>query len=283
MTRVRGFLYIGLNKTYEDYRMTTKIVATYYISSGAKNAMYTLRVKRVGGQFCSDNYICNLSTDPTLAEEKARAYYDGIDQRLGQSENFETKFAGYVDFDLYERRGVLSVEDTEKMEIIESGVMPIGKNKGRRFEDMPVNSVLWFADNSKENHDNPVFAAACNACMGVALEKGYIQARQIMRDKAAEAQEAIKSSSRYVGEVKKRMEFSGVVEAVIYLGTTQVAYNTYAERYLTKFVCDGNMVVYFGNKVVEAGQEVKFKATVKAHELYNEIQQTTVSRVKVLE
>ena len=38
--------------------------------------MYTLRVERRGGGYTSDNYICNLSTDPDKAEEKAREYYD---------------------------------------------------------------------------------------------------------------------------------------------------------------------------------------------------------------
>lgn len=259
-----------------------KITATYYISSGAKNAMYTLRVERRGGEVAVDHYICNLSIDPDLAEKKARDYYDRIKERLTDTEYFETRFAGYADFNLFERRSKLSVRDTENMELVEAGIMPFGKNKGVRFEDMPMYSVLWFADKSKEESDSIVFAAVCEACMGVALEKDYIAARQEEREQATKALEAAKAASQYVGQVKERIELEGTAEAVIYLGATQVAYNTFAEKYLTKFRCGDNVVVYFGNKIVEAGEEVKFKATVKAHELYNETKQTTVARVKVL-
>jgi len=262
--------------------MTTKITATYYISSGAKNAMYTLRVERRGGEVFVDHYICNLSTDPDLAEKKARDYYDRITTRLTDTEYFETKFAGYADFNLFERRSTLSVRDTELMEIVEQGIMPFGKNKGKRFEDMAMYSVLWFADKSKEEGESPVFAAVCNACMGVALDKDYIAARQQARQEAAEAEIARKAASQYIGEVGVRQEFSGKVEAVIFIGARQVAYNTFAEKWLTKIICGENVVAYFGNKVAEVGDEIEFKATVKAHEVYNDTKQTTVARVKVL-
>ena len=43
-----------------------------YISSGKKNAMYTLRSMRSGNGFHADSYIMNLARDPKKAETKAR-------------------------------------------------------------------------------------------------------------------------------------------------------------------------------------------------------------------
>lgn len=260
----------------------TTVRATYYISSGRKNAMYTLRVERRGGTFASDGYVCNLSTDPDLAEKKGQEFFDRIKDRLGESDSFSACYVGGADFDLFERRGALSVLDTERLELVEAGIMPFGKNEGKRFEDMAMHSVLWFADKSKEEGDSPVFAAVCNACMGVALDKNYIAAREQAQQEAAEAEIARKAASQYLGEVGKRQEFSGKVEAVIFIGARQVAYNTFAEKWLTKIISGDNVIAYFGNKVAEVGEEIKFKATVKAHEVYNETKQTTVARVKVL-
>jgi len=46
----------------------------YYISSGAKNAMRTLRRLSVGPNHYSDEYICNLARDFDTAVEKAKTH-----------------------------------------------------------------------------------------------------------------------------------------------------------------------------------------------------------------
>lgn len=79
------------------------------------------------------------------------------------------------------------------------------------------------------------------------------------------------------------MEMSGVVEKVISLGYTQVSYYTEVERFMTKINVDGNVVIYYGNKIVEEGDAIRFKATPKLHNEYKEVKQTIVQRVKVLE
>ncbi|UIW11624.1 MAG: hypothetical protein [Enterobacter phage ENC7] len=262
----------------------TKVTATYFISSGAKNAMYTLRVERRGGGFTSDNYICNLSTDPDKAEEKAREYFDRMVDRLNQTDTFQMVFQGFADFDLFERRGKLSVQDTENLELLEQGIMPIGKRKGEVIADMPMYTILWWADQCKENgNDSPVFQAICAYCMGVALDKDYIAKREEIRAEWEAERQAKIAAAQYIGEIGKRMEMSGTVEKVISLGYTQVSYYTEVERFMTKINVDGNVVIYYGNKIVEEGDVIRFKATPKLHNEYKEVKQTIVQRVKVLE
>ena len=253
------------------------ITATYFISSGRKNAMYTLRVSRNGGLYAIDNYICNLSTDPDKAEEKAREYYDRWVQRHGETEYFKPVFAGFADFELFERKGKLSVRDTEMLETVESGVMPFGKHVNKRFEDLPMNTVLWWADQGKEEgfeNKGEVFQAVCAACVGVALDKDYIAKRAEMRQERIDRD----NLSDYVGELKQRLDFDGVIEAVADCGMQQVSWNGWTEKYMNKIRVGNNIVVYFGKRMGEPGEAIKFRATVKAHQEYNGVKQTVVNR-----
>ncbi len=262
--------------------MATLTTQTYVISSGRLNAMYTLRVVRSGNGFFVDNYICNLSTDPDKAEAKAREYYDRIRDRIADSECFKMTFAGYADFELGQRRAKLSIWDTERLEIAEAGIMPFGKHEGKRLEDLPMPTVLWWADQVKECNEEAgksvVFQAVCNMCLGIALDKGYIVAREQKR----EAQAIRDASSNYVGEPKQRLVFEGEVELVVSLGETQVAWNAYVTRYLTKVRCGGNVIIYFGNRIAEKGDVIKFKATVKEHKERDGVKQTIVQRPALL-
>lgn len=263
--------------------------STYYISSGRKNAMYTLRVHRQSYSNSTyhgvdvDNYICNLSTDAELAEEKARDYFDRMVDRIKpDGVSFKMIFQGYADFDLFERRGKLSVRDTENMELLEQGIMPIGKRRGQVIADMPMNTILWWADESKNTSDEGVFSAVCDVCMGIAMDKGYIAKREQIAAERDQERQKQKELSDYVGEAKQRLELSGKVLLVTFLGATQVAWNTFSERYLTKIQCGDNIIVSFGNKVAEQGDEIEFKATVKEHQEYEGMKQTVVQRIKVL-
>lgn len=109
----------------------TVVTTTYFISSGRKNAMYTLRVERRGGGYTSDNYICNLSTDPEKAEAKAREYFDRVSARLTETDTFKMVFQGFADFDLFERRGKLSVFDTENWNCWKKGSCRLASVKAK--------------------------------------------------------------------------------------------------------------------------------------------------------
>lgn len=259
--------------------MTT--TQTYFISSGRLNAMYTLRVIRSGHGFHSENYLGNLSTDPELAEAKARDYFDRIAARIGNSPDLKLVFAGYADFELGERRmgdsgHRMSTQDTMNIELIESGEVPFGKHRGRKLEDLDAGYLLWWVDQGSST--NPVAQAMIHAATGVALEKGYIAAREEKRAEIAEQ----KSKSVWIGEVKERREFEGVCDCIRVLDPVMVAYNTYADRYMVTFIVDGNEVVYFGGTTFGAkvGESMKFKATIKAHSEYKGTKQTIIQRPK---
>ena len=123
-----------------------KTKTTYFIDSGRLNAMYTLKRAMTGGDFYHEAYICNLSTDPDKAEQKARDYFDRVTARIQDTDQHETFFAGYADFELGQRRGKLSILDTERIERVESAVFPFGKHEGKKFSEVPESYVLFFAD-----------------------------------------------------------------------------------------------------------------------------------------
>ena len=61
-----------------------------YISSGKKNAMYTLRSMRSGNGFRADNYIMNLARDPKKAETKARDWFARVKDHNSRNDEKQT-------------------------------------------------------------------------------------------------------------------------------------------------------------------------------------------------
>lgn len=173
--------------------------------------------------------------------------------------------------------------ETEQLEQVEQGIMPFGKRKGEVMADLPMYTVLWWADQVKEGSSEIVFQAVCAYMMGVALDKDYIAKREEIRAEWEEERQAKIASAKHIGEIGKRLEMNGVVEKVISLGYKQVSYYTEVERFMTKINVDGNVVIYYGNRIVEEGDVIRFKATPKLHNEYQEVKQTIVQRVKVLE
>ena len=62
----------------------------------------------------------------------------------------------------------------------------------------------------------------------------------------------------------------------------------YGVRYLQKFVdADGNVIVWWGTNDVAAGTVVGntyvFKATIKSHDVYEGVKQTTLTRATLVE
>jgi hypothetical protein len=256
------------------------ITQTYYISTGRKAAMYTLR-------FCRDNtlvpmhpmaqtdfYICNLAATPELAEEKAQAYFDAVSQRIAQTDGFKLVFVGYADFHINQRRGKLSARDTRAVLQIEAGVFPFGKHAQQALVDAPASYVLYWADMGAkpENADNPVIQALSAACMGVALEKGYIAARQQKRDQQA----AIDALSSHVGAIGQRREFTGT----LYACYAVKAYPTddCPLYHVNKLRMGDDIITYIGKPLGDAGAVLTLRATIKAHGEYKGVKSTQVNR-----
>lgn len=245
----------------------------FYISSGSKNAMYTLRYVRHGNQFSVDNYVCNLSTDAEKAEAKAQEYFDRFKARVGESQYFKLVFNGFADFELNSRASTFSVEQTNMLEELQRGVMPMGKHVGKKISELPESTVLWYADqvsvdiedaNGNEYSRRKVafFQAVCSFMLGYALEREYIAKREARKEELA----AEMALSNYIGNKGERLVFEGKLVAVKNLGMTQVSYNSWISRYCNIVKCGTDIVVYFGSTTLgEVCEEVRFKATVKDH------------------
>lgn len=252
--------------------VSKKTTVRYYIDSGKLNAMYTLRRRNIADGVFVDSYICNLSTDPDKAEAKAKEYFDRVTARFTDVESI---FAGYADFELGQRRGKLSVIDTARIEEIEAGRFPFGKHAGKKFSDVGASYVLFFADMVGKSDNGPVTDALSAACLGYALDHGYIAARDQQR--AERKEEDLKSE--WVGEVGARLVFEGKIVF------TQLKIDSWdlSSYYITKIRQGDDLITYIGSKDLgEKGTLLKFKATVKKHDIYQDIKTTVVNRPAIV-
>jgi uncharacterized protein (DUF3820 family) len=255
----------------------TKITQTYYISTGAKNAMYTLRFRRdfigqPGYMFdlMPDHYVCNLSADEAKAIEKGADYVEAFRERVGETENFKIVFDDCgAHREAYKRRGKLSVQDTFKIERIEAGVIPFGKYADKNFSDAPDSYILYWVDKSREEITDAVIGAIIAVCQGIAAEKGLIA----KRDAARQARHAADMQSEHIGTVGKRQEFTGVLE---YLSGANLG--TYGEWHTNKVRIGKDIVMYFGAPLGKQGETITFRATVNKHEVKDGIKTTLVKR-----
>lgn len=253
------------------------IIQTYYISTGRKNAMYTLRCRRdaVGqapymADFMPDFYVCTLAADDTRAAEKATTYVDAMRERIGDTDSFKIVFYAGPEREAYKRRGKLSVQDTHKLERIEAGVLPFGKHAGKRIDEAPDSYILYFADKTREQQDDYVVSALAAACMGVALEKGLIAKREQVRAERA----VVDALSAFVGTIGERRDFTGQVITSFEKGD-----ESGFSYWINKVRCGDDIVTYTGGKSLgEQGSAITFRATVKRHEECNGVRSTRVSR-----
>jgi hypothetical protein len=255
----------------------TKVVQTFYISTGAKNAMHTLRYRRdavgLNPSWMPDNYLCNLAVDVETAQAKGLAYFEAFKERVGEREDFVLIFDAEPEYDITKRRGKLSVRDTRCIEDIEDGLLPFGKHAGSKIVDAPDHYVLFFADKTTDADINPVMSVLSAACLGVALEKGLIAKREIARAERVE----LDAQSGFVGTVGERREFTGEIVTKFYKGDDDGGF------WINKIRCGSDLIVYIGNELGERGATVTFKATIKDHSEYKGVKTTKVNRPKVLE
>jgi uncharacterized protein (DUF3820 family) len=250
-----------------------KQIRNYYISTGAKNAMYTLRVAVRGNVHFLDNYICNLAATEEKAIEKATDYVERLQQRVADQESLVIILDDCPEFVADKRRGKLSIYDTRNIEAIESGVFPFGKHKGVKIVDAPDSYVLYFADQAL-SEANMVSNALIAACQGVALEKGLIAKREAIRAERF----AVDSLSSFIGTIGERREFKGEIFAFIEKQETEFQ----AGYTITKVRIGNDIVSFFNNEMGKMGDTISFKATVKQHNDYKGVKTTIVNRPKAL-
>lgn len=262
----------------------TVITQTFYISTGAKNAMHTLRMRRdaiglAAARFAPDHYVRNLAVSVEDAQAKAREYFDAWVQRIGGNRpDFIVCLDDEPEYDITLRRGKLSARDTRNIEAIEAGVFPFGKHAGKMIADAPDSYVLFFADklNSADELD-AVMTALGAACMGVALEKGLIAKRDAARAERREIDE----QSNFIGTVGERREFTGEIVSAFFRKYDP----SYDEGFwINKIRIGTDLICYVGGKALgEVGATITFKATIKKHDEFKGIKSTQVNRPKLVD
>lgn len=241
----------------------------FYISSGAKNAMRTLRHvsrKIIGRAGYSDQYVCNLARD--WDEAVAKSY-----KIIGSGAVLKGK-----DFDLNEwGQGTVISRRNEWAEtnalVVEGGEMPFGKHAGTKFEDLPEGYVKWWVDQMEDKPARVDIVAINKAMLDTAENRGLVEKWDA--DEKAE-QEAI-AKMEHLGEVGERYE--------LFLRCDKVL--AFHGHYGTTFmnICktrEGNEVIYKGTKGWNEGTYYHVKARVKAHKDYEGKPQTFITRPTII-
>jgi len=257
-----------------------KNTITYKISSGKKNAQYTLWEER----FCPAgmdrysrnyaNYICNLGIDKDKAIAKAteivkssEIQYANTDVEIINALNTEFKLNKYGE-------GPVDVWDAENLHEVEvNGWFPFGKHSGVKFEDAPDTYVLWWAEKDLTNEKKKGIIALVNACKKVAENKNLFEKRDAEIAEKKRLKD-LEPKSEHVGNVGDRQEFEMTIDFLKHFdtqfGTSSVVKGKNS---------DGNIVVYFGTaELGVVGDTVKFSAKIKTHDEFRDDKQTIVAR-----
>lgn len=251
---------------------TDKMIHQVFISTGALNAMFTLRVARMINGLYIERYVKNLSTDFDKADRLAREYADTLNERIGGKNCVVFYNGADVDW-LFERRGKLSVRDTIAIEEIENGIVPFGKHKGQKINDLPDSYVLWLTDRLKDENLSPVFYALAISASNIAIERDLIS----KRDQARQEKYEKDVKSTFFGEPKTRYEHEVFVESKFENRYDDGEFSHYS--YVLKI--DDHILTYKGNIDLPLGEKVLLKFTVK-HHYGDDIQRTYINRPKVV-
>lgn len=267
----------------------------FYISSGDKTRMYTLRCLReyytpTQGHHIRDEYCGTLSRTWVEAVKKAEAE---VGTCVLEAEHFDLD-AGWgdrADGEPYQPRKLLSIL-AEQM----PGVFTFGKYKELTFEYVVENDwdyMVWFVTKyqgkTKENkalHLKAVNLYGEKAEQYATEKASAVEAEKIKREKELAER---KAKSEYVGEIKERKEFEVIVEKVLEFEGSSFSY--YSGPTTIQMVImrdnDGNTIVtsYSGsneNFKNYEGQTIKLVGTIKDHKEYKDEKQTVLNRVKVV-
>ena len=112
--------------------------------------------------------------------------------------------------------------------------------------------------------------------LAASIISGYDRAQSREIERAAQAQAT--AASTHVGNVGDRVEITGTVTFVKFFD------GDYGTRALVKILADGNVLTWWcsnASNAPEQGDVVTGKATIKAHETYQDIAQTVITRARL--
>lgn len=158
---------------------------------------------------------------------------------------------------------------SSKYALLEAGKAPLGVHKGKLIKELPVNTLLYYADQF-EHISESVYGQYVEACLDAAFDLGYIHEREKVR----QDKRLIDLESYFIGDIGQRLELECVINGVYY---------NESQCYTTNILkCGNNIVKYFGASLGKAGETIKLKCTIKRHDVYKDIKSTTISRPKVI-
>lgn len=259
----------------------------YYISSGEKTKMYTLRenyLERHQGYIIErDFYVRNLSTDPDKALQVARDLGYEVDSKPDftleeiRRNKSEAEAKRYEEYRIAEQRE-RELRENQQIDMIKAGLFPFGKYRSLGFEQAPESYIqYWLKTDIEET--NTVARSLVNA-----LEFNFPW--------ILERIERSSGNGEYFGEIKQRYqnlkgEIVGVAGFENFYGWQNV-YNILLET--------GELAVYMGSAFIayyddernddvfgKVGDIITFAGTVKDHNEYKEVKQTKLARLTLKE
>lgn len=237
----------------------------YYISSGAKNAMRTLRRFTSSDTYYNDEYICNLARDYDVALEKAK----GI---VGKNP---------ISADMFELNGwgekTLPRWETDAVNAIKMGKMPFGKHAGKDLAEIAKDKgyvKFWV----EQNAGNMASTMLIQSFTDIANENGYFDEWEKEAEEAEKKELERQVNSKHFGEIGERIEFDVKCLMVLsFEGHFGLSYFNICETRT------GESVIYKGSNCWTKDHCYKVRATIKEHEVYKGVRQTVISRPAILE
>ena len=265
------------------------VVGSYFtLGVGSKNMMYTLRLVELhtssNGQYSTDTYYCNLSTDYDRAIEKAKSYavLEGI-----QFQPISVQALDEITRSSSEEIASRNAEYSRAKEI-ESARRDQERQQNREYAE--AQTTFWFGKHESHTPEevferDPEYV---RWLLELELDEDLIHStKQFYMLKVQKYWESRKSelkSSEYFGSVGDKIE----IEVLCTKVTGFVSDFGYRGTWVNLYICqdnDGNVFkIQYTGSVWDMDEMSKYtiRGTIKSHDEYEGIKQTSLTRVKVI-
>ena len=263
----------------------------FFISTGCNGIMYTLRRKTFlkDGSTSECSHVKNLSTDKGKAELMALGYIEKFKKVINNRflVTFEGFTIGSLSF-LEWGDGKLSSSDIYKIKTLMNGVMPFGKHSGKSVDKVPTDYLCWvcktYQTNLEKNKVDKVAKVLANIALAELIDRDFIKNNDDLKEyllEKSEEKRKVDILSKYVGEVKERLELSDVIIEYCKQEWNQ-AFNQM--RYFFKLRKGHDILIYSGStNLGDTNQKINIRATVKEHKNYDsEVKSTIICRPTIL-
>ena len=175
------------------------------------------------------------------------------------------KATEYIELEMPEKFDVYSDEVTEKVAAI------IDYFKNQEEESSYMRNLKIYANSQYVENKDFGYIVSMVPTYTKHLEG---VARQAAKDKQAQAEKVL---SQYVGNVGDRIDVE--VDSIVCISSWE---NMYGITHLYKILDTvGNVYVWYASNGIDTDEVKKLKGTVKSHDKYNGVKQTTLTRCKV--